>query len=122
MLFIIIHFLITLDALGRGFLSGEMPISLSISAIILVLMPQLLATFFWHRLCTFMEHTVHMMLFIIKSFSYTLYILSLAINTVTIKNQQNISFEFGISHFYKIVNCVFIESRQYIVKYFVILK
>ena len=34
-------------------------------------------------------------------------ILSLAINTVTIKNKQNITFEFGICHFYTILHCFF---------------
>ena len=47
-------------------------------------------------------------------------ILNLAINTVTIKNLQNITLEFGIYDSYTIIHCVFLFSRQYIVKHFVI--
>ena len=46
----------TFDRLGAC-LSGDIPRELSISAICLVLMPHVFATFFWQRLCTFMLQT-----------------------------------------------------------------
>ena len=36
--------------------SGVMPMSFRMSASCRALIPQLLATFFWHRLCTFVKH------------------------------------------------------------------
>jgi hypothetical protein len=43
---------------GGPSLSVEIPMAAKIWAISFVLMPQLLATFFWHRLCTFILQTV----------------------------------------------------------------
>jgi hypothetical protein len=43
---------------GGPSLSVEIPMAAKICAISFVFMPQLLATFFWHRLCTFMLQTV----------------------------------------------------------------